>query len=199
METFALNLQSKNQIIECLETNRFARHEREVLTEILDAVDQNDVELLEWYSQFGDSLRTIYMNVHAYRKNIEFGFTYIEFCDNGSFIRPAFLDKEEIIFGNSYHFSEHSTVTVGRGLNNIWTYGLHYSFGTAGGCYGLSVYGKQFKSRNEALIFGMNELKAMMTKKIGSTDTSNHKQHIINSTIKDIIKAQLNMVQLTLF
>jgi hypothetical protein len=199
METFALNLQSKNQIAEYLEGNSFARHEREVLTEILEAIEQNNVELLEWYSQFGDSLRTIYMNVHAYRKNIEFGFMEIEFGDYGWFIRPVFLDKEEMIFGNPYHYSEHSTVDVGRGLNNIWTYGLHYSFGTAGGCFGLSVYGTQFKSRDEALTFGMNELKAMMAKKIGSTDTSNHKQHIINSTIKDIIKAQLNMVQLTLF
>jgi hypothetical protein len=76
---------------------------------------------------------------------------------------------------------------------------MNYSYGVAGGCYGLSVYGKQFKNRQDALRHSLNELKTMMTKKIGSTDTTNDKQPVILATLRDIEKAQLNMVQLSLF
>jgi len=39
----------------------------------------------------------------------------------------------------------------------------------------------------------------MMTKKIGSTDTTNDKQPVILATLRDIEKAQVGMVQLSLF
>jgi hypothetical protein len=39
----------------------------------------------------------------------------------------------------------------------------------------------------------------MMTKKIGSTDTTNDKQPVIVATLRDIEKALVNTVQLTLF
>lgn len=76
---------------------------------------------------------------------------------------------------------------------------MNYSFGVAGGCYGVSVYGKQFKSRQEALTYALNELRGMMTKKIGSTDSTNDKQPVILATLRDIEKAMAGMVQLTLF
>jgi hypothetical protein len=38
-----------------------------------------------------------------------------------------------------------------------------------------------------------------MTERVGSTDTTNDKQPIILATLRDIEKAQLGMVQLTLF
>jgi len=139
------------------------------------------------------------MNVYAYRKGLEFGFTAISFDKYGWFTRPEFLDKEEVTFGDTSRYGNHSVIYIGRGINYTWTYGMNYSFGVAGGCYGLSVYGKQFKSREVALNFALNELKTMMTKKIGSTDTTNDKQPVILATLRDIEKAQLNMVQLTLF
>lgn len=76
---------------------------------------------------------------------------------------------------------------------------MNYSYGVAGGCYGLSVYGKQFKSREDALSFALNELKAMMSKKVGSTDTTNDKQPIILATLRGIEKALVCMIQLSLF
>ncbi|MDB4920749.1 hypothetical protein [Mucilaginibacter sp.] len=82
---------------------------------------------------------------------------------------------------------------------HTWTYGMNYSYGVAGGCYGLSVYGRQFKSRPEALSCALNELKIMMTKKIGSTDTTNDKQPVILATLRDIEKELVGAVQLTLF
>ena len=139
------------------------------------------------------------MNVHAHRKGLEFSFDGISFDKYGWFTRPLFLDKEELSFGDKSRYGNHSLIYLGRGENHTWTYGMNYSYGVAGGCFGLSVYGKQFKSREDAFKFALNELKVMMTKKIGSTDTTNDKQPVILATLRDIEKVQAGMVQLSLF
>jgi len=139
------------------------------------------------------------MNLHAYRKGLEFGFTEIDFDQHGWFKRPVFLEIEDLKFGDTSRYGNHSTITLGRGINHTWTYALHYSFGCAGGGYGLSVYGKQFNSRESALTFALNDLKAMMTARVGSTDTTNDKQPIILATLRDIETAIIGLYQLTLF
>jgi hypothetical protein len=199
METLTFNPKLKDVILDYLQTNHIIPYERDILNELLAVIEQNDTCKLEWFNRFGDSLRVILMNVHAYRKQLEFGFSEISFDQYGWFIRPEFMDKENLIFGNPWHHSEHSKIYLGRGLNHIWTYAVDYSFGTAGGGYHLSVYGKQYKTRESALAVGLNELKELMTSKLGNTDTSNYKQPIINLTLKDIAKAESLLFQLTLF
>lgn len=199
MESLVLNLQSKNQITDYVADNHLMPYEAGIFQEMLGAIQANDQQLLDWFRSFGDSFRTITMNVYAYRKGLEFGFTEIRFDKYGWFIRPQFLDQEELTFGDTSRYGNHSLIYLGRGENHVWTFGMNYSYGVAGGCYGLSVYGKQFKSREEALNHALVELKTMMTQKIGSTDTTNDKQPIILATLRDIDKAQVNMVQLTLF
>jgi hypothetical protein len=76
---------------------------------------------------------------------------------------------------------------------------MSYSFGCAGGGYALSVYDKKFNSRDQAYTAALNDLKSQMAAKVGSTDTTNDKQPIILATLRDIEKAQMEMVQLTLF
>jgi hypothetical protein len=39
----------------------------------------------------------------------------------------------------------------------------------------------------------------MMTEKIGHRDTTNYKQPILMATLKDIVKSQIGLVQLSLF
>lgn len=199
METLPLNLESKNEIITYRNEHHLVKYEHGIIDELLTAIDSADLEKLSWFKLFGDRIRCITMNVHAYRKGLEFGFTEIAFDQYGWFKRPEFLDKEDIKLGTSDRYGEYSVVTLGRGPNHTWTYALHYSFGTAGGGSALSVYDKPFKSRDDALTFALNELKDMMTDKIGSTDTTNYKQPIILTTLKEIAKVQINMVQLTLF
>jgi len=199
MESLVLNLQSKNQITAYMADNHMVPYERGIFLEMIAAIKAKDQQQLDWFRSFGDSFRAITMNVHAYRKGLEFGFTKITFDKHGWFTRPLFLEREELTFGDTSRYGNHSLIYLGRGENHVWTYGMNYSFGVAGGCYGLSVYGKQFKSRQDALTFALNELKTMMTKKIGSTDTTNDKQPVILATLRDIDKAQLGMVQLSLF
>jgi hypothetical protein len=199
MESLVLNLQSKNQITAYMKDNHMVPYERSIFHEMIAAIKSKDQIQLDWLRSFGDSFRTITMNVHAYRKGLEFGFTEIAFDQYGWFTKPVFLDKEELTFGDTSRYGNHSLIYLGRGENHVWTYGMNYSYGVAGGCYGLSVYGKQFKCRQDALSFALNELKVMMTKKIGSTDTTNDKQPIILATLRDIEKVKFSLVQLTLF
>lgn len=199
MESLVLNLQSKNQISEYIAEHRLMHYEAEILNELIVTIDKDDLKQLQWLNSFGDCFRSIRMNLNAYRKGLEFGFTEIAFDSNGWFKCLAFLEKEDLKFGDTSRYGNHSIIHLGRGNNNVWTYGLNYSFGCAGGGYGLSVYGKQFKSREAALNFALNDLKTMMTARVGSTDTTNDKQPIILATLRDIEKAQLRMVQLTLF
>lgn len=139
------------------------------------------------------------MNVHAYRKGLEFGFSEIAFDKYGWFSRPQFLQIEELLFGNEKRYGEHSTLKIGKGIGNVWTSALSYSFGTADGGCGLSVYGKQFKSREAAVAAGILELKTMMTAKIGNSDRSNYNPQVIRGTLNAIAKYEVNTIQLALF
>lgn len=199
MENLKLTLQSTNQIMEYRDNNHLVKYELDILNEILYAINQNNETLLIWFNTFGKSFRAITMNVNAYRKGLEFGFTEIDFDQYDWFKRSEFLEKEDLLFGDTSRYGNHSIIHLGCGENQIWTYALNYSFGCAGGGYALSVYGKQFKCREDALNYAMNELKGMMKAKIGSTDKTNDKQPIILATLRDIEKFTNSMVQLTLF
>jgi hypothetical protein len=199
MESLVLNLQSKNQITAYMKDNHMVAYERGIFQEMIAAIKAKDQQQLDWFRSLGDSFRAITMNVHAYRKGLEFGFTEIAFDQYGWFNRMPFLDQEELTFGDTSRYGNYSSIKLGRGANGIWTYAISYSYGVAGGGYGLSVYGKKFNYRLDALADAMNDLKSKMVSRIGSTDTTNDKQPVILATIRDIEKAQVGIVQLSLF
>lgn len=199
MENFTLKPNSKTDVITYMENNHLVQYEKHLLIEVLEAIDAADQVRLSWFSSFGKSLRHLTMNVHAYRKGLEFGFTAIAFDAYGWFKRPQFLDCEDIVLGNPDLFMEHSMVRLGRGPNHIWTYALNCSYGLAGGGSQISVYNPQHTSRQEALMAGLADLKVRMTAVIGHTDTINYKQPVILSTLAEIQKVQRHTVQLALF
>jgi hypothetical protein len=199
MENLILSPESKNVITDYISKSRLVPYEKQLLNEMLEAVEQADKAKLNWFNSFGKDLRHMTMNVYAYRKGLEFGFTEIGFDKNGWFIQPRFLDREDIILGNADRYSEHSILYLGRGQNHIWTYTLDYNYGMAGGGSHITVYDKQFKSRQEALTTGLNDLKAKMTAVIGHSDTTNYKQNVIQLTLNAIKQAQVDSIQLALF
>jgi len=199
MKTLLLNPKSKDLLTEHRLKSHLMKHESAILDEMIAAAENETQTQLDWYSGFGDSIRSILMNVHAYRKGLEFGFTDIYFDKYSWLTRPGFLEVEDLIFGNPARYGEYSVIHLGRGISCVWTYALNYSFGTAGGGSALSVYGKQFGSRDEAYNFALAELKGMMMDKLNNTDTSNYKQTIILATLRDMTKAEINRIQLTLF
>jgi len=199
METLLLNSQSKKLLTDHRVQSHLMKHEAVILDEMISAAENNSQTELDWFSGFGDSVRSILMNVHAHRKGSQFGFTDISFDKYGWFTRPGFQEIEDLIFGNPDRYGEHSVIHIGRGISDVWTYSLNYSFGTAGGGSALSVYGKRFSSRDEAFNCALIELKGMMTAKLNNSDTTNYKQPIILATLRDIMKAEVSRVQLTLF
>lgn len=144
-------------------------YESEIFQEMIAAIQAKDQQQLDWFRSFGDSFRAITMNVHAYRMGLQFGFMEIAFDRYGWFQRPAFLDQEELTFGDTCRYGNYSNIKLGKGSNGVWTYAISYSYGVAGGGYGLSVYGKQFKNRMDALAVALSDLKAKMVSRIGST------------------------------
>ena len=144
MENLILSSESKKVITEYIRKNCLVPYEKQLLNEILEAVKQKDQAKLDWFNSFGKDLRHMTMNVYAYRKGLEFGFTEIAFDKHGWFVHPQFLDREDIILGNAEKYSEHSILYLGRGLNHIWTYTLDYNYGLAGGGSHITIYDKQF-------------------------------------------------------
>ncbi|MBL4678227.1 MAG: hypothetical protein JKY70_18780 [Mucilaginibacter sp.] len=139
------------------------------------------------------------MNVHAYRKGLEFGFTDVAFDQYGWFVHPQFLNYEEVKLGNSNRYGEYGEIRIGRGPNDIWSYALSYSFGCAGSGSALSVYKPHFASRDAARAHALSKLKVMFTAQIGSSDTTNYKQDIIQKTLKGMDQQMVAMTQLSLF
>jgi len=198
MEKFELTLQSR-PLIDAYLKSRAMDYERELLNEMTAAIVSNDLKKISWFAGFGDSLRAILMNVHAYRKGLEFGFNDIAFDQYGWFVRPQFLDYQVVKLGNSDRYGEYSEIRIGRGINGIWSYALSYSFGCAGGGSALSVYDPKFPSRDAALTVALIKLKVMFTAKIGDKDTINYKQDVITKTLKAIAACEVSLVQLSLF
>lgn len=199
IENLIIGPQSKEVIMDYLGKGNHVPYEKQLLNEMLETVKQIDQAKLDWFNSFGTDLRRMTMNIYAYRKGLEFGFTEIDFDKHGWFVQPRFLDREDIILGNADRYSEHSILYLGRGPNHIWTYTLDYNYGMAGGGSHISVYDKQFNSRQSALTAGLDDLKAKMTAAIGHTDTTNYKQSVIRLTLNAIKQAQINSVQLALF
>jgi hypothetical protein len=99
MENSVLTLQSANTINDYTKNSFTVRWEREMVAEVLAVIEKGDAEKLAWFNAFGKDLRHIIMNVHAYRKGLEFGFTSIAFDQYHWFSRPEFLDMEDIKLG----------------------------------------------------------------------------------------------------
>ncbi|AZI24158.1 hypothetical protein EA772_01900 [Pedobacter sp. G11] len=194
-------LLTKETLTYHVENYNLIGYERLLVEEISSAIGQKDSTSIEWFAQFGNTLRKILFNVHAYRMGLRFGFDNIEFDEYDWLSRPTFQDIEELSFGlpDKSRYGNYSTITLGHGPNQIWTYGLSCSYGTAGSSSGICVYDQTFANREEALKDATTRLKKMMVAKVGDKDTTNHNQKIIAATLKDIDRLQTSSVQLTLF
>jgi hypothetical protein len=115
MESLVLTVESQNQVNDYLTNNHLMPYERSILNEIMTAATANDDDKLAWFSCFGDSFRAITMNVNAYRKGLEFGFTEIAFDQYGWFKRPEWSELEELAFGDTSRYGNYSTITLGHG------------------------------------------------------------------------------------
>ncbi|WP_298118088.1 hypothetical protein [Flavobacterium sp.] len=89
----------------------------------------------------------------------KFGFNDIKTDKLGWVLYPnELLDVEEIEFISKNEKVSQNSIEVGRGLNNVWTYGISYCTGGAGGSGSASIFGETCKTRNEAIIKALQKL-----------------------------------------
>ena len=148
----------------------FCRIERHNVAVYLNALRRNDRAIIEEYESFGDTPRQLLMNKREYERHLLFGFTKKEFNEYGWLERPDFLEREEIQFPHRDGWAVSNHITLGKGLNGKWTYGMSYSHSTGGSGYGLNVWGKIFDNRKDCLTAALNELRAGLEKDSSKTD-----------------------------
>jgi hypothetical protein len=127
---------------------------------------QNNHAAIEEFESFGDDPRHIVENkVHFTRAFSAFGFTGVTFNEHGWPEREAFLDCETFTFGRAIKITMGAnSLTIGRGPNGKWTYGLHLSASQSGRFGGLSIFCDPYNSRRECLRHGLEEMIAWHTK-----------------------------------
>lgn len=148
----------------------FCRVERHNVAIYLNALRRNDRAIIEEYESFGDTPRQLLMNKREYERHLLFGFTKKEFNEYGWLERPVFLEREEIQFPHQDGWAVSNHITLGKGLNGKWTYGMSYSYSTGGAGYGLGVWGKIFDNRKDCLTAALNEMMKGLDKNSSKTD-----------------------------
>lgn len=148
----------------------FCRAERHNAAVYLNALRRNDRAIIKEYESFGDSPRQLLMNKREYERHLLFGFTKKAFNEYGWLERPDFLEREEIKFPHRDGWAISNYITLGKGLNGKWTYGMSYSYSTGGAGYGLGVWGKIFDNRKDCLTSALNEMMIGLNRDSSKTD-----------------------------
>lgn len=167
MEYKALSAYEKLKLIQDV---NFCRHERHSVAIYLNALRKNDRAVIEEYESFGDTPRQIIMNKRDYERHLQFGFTKKEFNQYGWLEKPDFQERERIEFPHKDSWAVGNYITVGKGINDKWSYGMSYSYSTGGAGYGLGVWGELFDNRKECLKSALNELMKGLSKSSGEND-----------------------------
>jgi hypothetical protein len=132
----------------------------EIEKEYLSALRSQDIERLQYFASFGETVRHRVMNVNAYRHGLEFGFTKMIFSEYGWLENEEWSNEEEITFKTSKDKANYNHITVAMGINGKWSYGVHYTAGSgAGGGYNHNVYDQAYDSRKDCIKAGVNDLK----------------------------------------
>src|ERR1035437_2413233 len=134
-----------NEKIEQVRQYRPSRDERQYMAIYLKALRRGDRKVTEEYESFGNSPRQIIMNRTAYDRGQLFGFTEKYFSKYGWLQNSPFTEREEIRFIHKPGWAGTNHLTIGQGENGKWTYGVSFSTGSWGHCYGLSIWGKVFE------------------------------------------------------
>jgi hypothetical protein len=167
MKYKALSAYEKLQQIQ--EVN-FCRAERHHAAVYLNALRKNDRAIIEEYESFGDTPQQIIMNKRDYDRHLLFGFTKKAFNEYGWLAKPHFQERERIEFPLKDGWAVGNYITVGKGANGKWSYGMSYSYSTGGAGYGLGVWGKLFDNRKDCLIAALDEMMTGLSKSSGEND-----------------------------
>jgi hypothetical protein len=153
-------LSNENKIAAIMECN-FRRSELAVIEQYIEALKTNDHAAIEEFESFGGSPYQMVQNhAHFVRASFAFGFTRTALNKHGWLKGEVFLDCETFYFGCGIkgNLMGRNSLTIGRGPNGKWTYGLHLAASQSGRFAGLSVFCDPYDSRRECLRHGLEEM-----------------------------------------
>jgi len=152
--------------IAAIEESNLRNRELAIIDQYIVALKTNDSTVIEKIEAFGDHLYQIALNRHQFtRASAVYGFTLTTFNAYGWLEREEFMDCETFYFGCGIKggMVRSNSLTIGRGPNGKWTYGLSLSASKSGCCCGVSVFNKPYDSRRECLRHGLEEMIAWHT------------------------------------
>lgn len=149
---------SKYEKLQEIKELRLRNCERHEVAIYLKAIWLNDTKTIESYERFGTTPHKIFINKRTYERQLLFGFSDLEFSEYGWIENRKLLDYEIIDFKTKNQSVSSNSVSIGRGLNNKWTFGICYSTGGSGGANSASIWGEIVDSKEKAIILGLEKL-----------------------------------------
>lgn len=179
----------------------------ETIQEYLAATEALDQQKLNFFADFGPSVRHQVINVKEFRRGLLFGFTDITLNECGWIdYYDAWPIREEVSLRHPHDKAITNYVTLVCGPNGQWTFGYSMNFGSgAGSSSPASVFGDAFDTREECLLAALSYIEATFSEKIkvkeATPDPSNYKVPYMKSVLLLIQKRKsaVQGVQLALF
>jgi hypothetical protein len=175
---------SKEQKLDEIAKCNFRGAERIVAEEYSKALEADNQSVIEAFEIFGNTPYHIVRNyIHFERASSIYGFTNVAFDDYGWLARGEFSDCETFNFGcgGKSGVVGSNSITIGRGPNGKWTYGISLAVSLSGQCYGLSVFNEPYDSRRACLRHGLEDMIAWHTKE------NDKKAVLIIKEVKDML------------
>jgi hypothetical protein len=185
----------RGHIQDLLELNE----DHKIMEEYMQAFRTMDTAKLNYFLSMGKRVRHQVLNINEYRHGQIFGFDEVKFGDYGWLAKPTWNDVEKIEISTDRHFAHMNYITLGRGNNTYWTYGVSFSYGNGGSSHGLSVYGDVCKSKEEAKTLALNELSDQCQRLITSEHTTKKDRTYAEQLFQIISSMKCQELQLSLF
>lgn len=127
--------------------------ERNAYNLYLTALENEDIETINYFESFGDRPFQFILNYRVYNQNLLFGFDDKNLNENGRIERVVFLEKEDIlIYAHKNGWKELNKIQIAKGKNGKWTNGLYTNTNTGGYAGGCSVWDDIFENKDLAII-----------------------------------------------
>jgi hypothetical protein len=129
---------SKEQKLDEIAKCNFRGAECLIAEEYSRALEADNQSVIEKFESFGSTPYHIVRNyIHFERASSIYGFTNVAFDDYGWLVRAKFSDCETFNFGCGVKSSVvgSNSITIGRGPNGKWTYGISLAVSLSGQCY----------------------------------------------------------------
>lgn len=195
-------LKFETQLNESLKGSHFSKKEREIITDMKDALNKNDVKRVNDYLKLNTAtdeicIHKIIRNTNSFNTGLNFGFVDLIFDEYGWLKNEKWENRTSIEFNFKKAIINWNKIEIAKGQNDKWTYGLYFSTSTyAGGCFGLSKFDTPYESYEEALEKALDDL---FDRHSGSeTDISKFIRECVEDKRKELKKIDRNN-QLLLF